>query len=183
MHNKYTLVKKTKEFLLDEINTFSKELIHFFNIDKLNACIFIYLEIEGKKIKTEKNKINYYKLALNDIKEEKKEIICEILENIQIKILIRIINKKEKIKQDKLLDIKENDIDKKREKIYTQYNGNINNNLDNNSAISIQDKIKFFNGDFIKNNIYKNENIPGKLKIPEIFLPHNNNDDKHKKDE
>ena len=168
---------------MDEINTFSKELIHFFNIDKLNAFIFIYLEIEGKKIKTEKNKINYYKLALNDIKEEKKEIICEILENIQIKILIRIINKKEKIKQDELLDIKENDIDKKREKIYTQFNGNINNNLDNASVISIQDKIKFFNGDYIKNNIYKNENIPGKLKIPEIFLPHNNNVDKHKKDE
>ena len=166
---------------MDEINTFSKELIHFFNIDKLNACIFIYLEIEGKKIKTEKNKINYYKLALNDIKEEKKEIICEILENIQIKILIRIINKKEKIKQDKLLDIKENDIDKKREKIYTQYNGNINNFESND--LSIKDKIKFFNGDFIKNNIYKNENIPGKLKIPEIFLPHKNNDDKHKKDE
>ena len=104
---------------MDEINTFNKELIHFFNIDKLNAYIYIYLEIEGKKIKSEKNKINYYKLTLNEIKDEKKEIICLILDNIELKILIRIINKKEKLKTDDL-DIKENTSNKKKSKnIYT----------------------------------------------------------------
>ena len=95
-HNKYTLIKKTKEFFLEEINTFNKELIHFFNIDKNNSSIFIYLEIEGKKIKQEKNKVNYYKLVLNEIKNEKKEIICSILEQIELKIFIRIINKKKR---------------------------------------------------------------------------------------
>ena len=43
-HNKYTLIKKTKEFFLEEINTFNKELIHFFNIDKNNSLIsFFYI--------------------------------------------------------------------------------------------------------------------------------------------
>ena len=173
-HNKYTLIKKTKEFFLEENNKFSKELIHFFNIDKINASIYIYLEIEGKKILQEKNKGKNYKLALNEIQNEKKEIICLIYENIELKIVIRIINKKEKLKSDEM-DIKEDNDMKKRSRIYTQYNG-INNNF-YNKGLSIQDRIKIFSGEFVKKKIYKNENIPGKLKIPEVFLQNNNKND------
>ena len=173
-HNKYTLIKKTKEFFLEENNKFSKELIHFFNIDKINASIYIYLEIEGKKILQEKNKGKNYKLALNQIQNEKKEIICLIYENIELKIVIRIINKKEKLKPDEM-DIKEDNDMKKRSRIYTQYNG-INNNF-YNKGLSIQDRIKIFSGEFVKKKIYKNENIPGKLKIPEVFLQNNNKND------
>ena len=173
-HNKYTLIKKTKEFFLEENNKFSKELIHFFNIDKINASIYIYLEIEGKKILQEKNKGKNYKLALNEIQNEKKEIICLIYENIELKIIIRIINKKEKLKPDEM-DIKEDNDMKKRSRIYTQYNG-INNNF-YNKGLSIQDRIKIFSGEFVKKKIYKNENIPGKLKIPEVFLQNNNKND------
>ena len=173
-HNKYTLIKKTKEFFLEENNKFSKELIHFFNIDKINASIYIYLEIEGKKILQEKNKGKNYKLALNEIQNEKKEIICLIYENIELKIVIRIINKKEKLKPDEM-DIKEDNDMKKRSRIYTQYNG-INNNF-YNKGLSIQDRIKIFSGEFVKKKIYKNENIPGKLKIPEVFLQNNNKND------
>ena len=173
-HNKYTLIKKTKEFFLEENNKFSKELIHFFNIDKINASIYICLEIEGKKILQEKNKGKNYKLALNEIQNEKKEIICLIYENIELKIIIRIINKKEKLKPDEM-DIKEDNDMKKRSRIYTQYNG-INNNF-YNKGLSIQDRIKIFSGEFVKKKIYKNENIPGKLKIPEVFLQNNNKND------
>ena len=173
-HNKYTLIKKTKEFFLEENNKFSKELIHFFNIDKINASIYIYLEIEGKKILQEKNKGKNYKLALNELQNEKKEIICLIYENIELKIVIRIINKKEKLKPDEM-DIKEDNDMKKRSRIYTQYNG-INNNF-YNKGLSIQDRIKIFSGEFVKKKIYKNENIPGKLKIPEVFLQNNNKND------
>ena len=173
-HNKYTLIKKTKEFFLEENNKFSKELIHFFNIDKINASIYIYLEIEGKKILQEKNKGKNYKLALNEIQNEKREIICLIYENIELKIVIRIINKKEKLKSDEM-DIKEDNDMKKRSRIYTQYNG-INNNF-YNKGLSIQDRIKIFSGEFVKKKIYKNENIPGKLKIPEVFLQNNNKND------
>ena len=173
-HNKYTLIKKTKEFFLEENNKFSKELIHFFNIDKINASIYIYLEIEGKKILQEKNKGKNYKLALNEIQNEKKEIICLIYENIELKIVIRIINKKEKLKSDEM-DIKEDNDIKKRSRIYTQYNG-INNNF-YKKGLSIQERIKIFSGEFVKKKIYKNENIPGKLKIPEVFLQNNNKND------
>ena len=173
-HNKYTLIKKTKEFFLEENNKFSKELIHFFNIDKINASIYIYLEIEGKKILQEKNKGKNYKLALNEIQNGKKEIICLIYENIELKIVIRIINKKEKLKSDEM-DIKEDNDMKKRSRIYTQYNG-INNNF-YKKGLSIQDRIKIFSGEFVKKKIYKNENIPGKLKIPEVFLQNNNKND------
>ena len=173
-HNKYTLIKKTKEFFLEENNKFSKELIHFFNIDKINASIYIYLEIEGKKILQEKNKGKNYKLLLNEIQNEKKEIICLIYENIELKIVIRIKNKKEKLKPDEM-DIKEDNDMKKRSRIYTQYNG-INNNF-YNKGLSIQDRIKIFSGEFAKKKIYKNENIPGKLKIPEVFLQNNNKND------
>ena len=41
-----------------------KEYIHFFNISKTQSSIYIFLEIEGKKIKPENNKENYYKLIL-----------------------------------------------------------------------------------------------------------------------
>ena len=173
-HNKYTLIKKTKEFFLEENNKFSKELIHFFNIDKINASIYICLEIEGKKILQEKNKGKNYQLALNEIQNEKREIICLIYENIELKIVIRIINKKEKLKPDEM-DIKGDNDMKKRSRIYTQYNG-INNNF-YNKGLSIQDRIKIFSGEFVKKKIYKNENIPGKLKIPEVFLQNNNKND------
>ena len=167
-HNKYTLIKKTREFFLEEINAFNKEIIHFFNIDKNNSSIFIYLEIEGKKIKQEKNKVNYFKLILNDIKNEKKEIICSILEQIELKIFIRIINKKkEKINLDDINKKDDNNI-KLRNCFYTNNNGCINFNK---AGLSIQDKIRIFSGEFIRRKIYRNENIPGKLKIPEIFLP------------
>ena len=178
-HNKYTLIKKTKEFFLEEINTFSNELIHFFNINKNNSSIFIYLEVEGKKIKSEQNNINYYKLVLKDIKNEKREIICLILEQIELKIFIRIINnnKKEKVKSNDISKTDDNNI-KNKNKSHTPLNG-----YSNGKSLSIQDKIRLFNGEFIKRKIYRNENIPGKIKIPEIFLPHNNDKENKTKED
>ena len=171
-HNKYTLIKKTREFFLEENKTFTKEYIHFFNISKAKSSIYIFLEIEGKKIKTENNKENYYKLILNEIKEKKKEITCLIVENVQLKILIRIINKTENDKINKININKEENSNTKIKNIFTsQYNG-FNNNF-NKPGLSFQDKIKIFNGEFIKKNIYKSQIIPGKLKIPEIFLQNN----------
>ena len=179
-HNKYTLIKKTKEFFLEEINTFSNELIHFFNINKNNSSIFIYLEVEGKKIKSEQNNINYYKLVLKDIKNVKREIICLILEQIELKIFIRIINnnKKEKIKSNDINKTDDNNI-KNKDKSHTPLNGYSNFV----KPLTIQDKIRLFNGEFIKRKIYRNENIPGKIKIPEIFLPHNNDKENKTKED
>jgi hypothetical protein len=183
-HNKYTLIKKTKEFFLEEINTFNNELIHFFNIGKNNSCIFIYLEFEGNKYKQENNQINYYKLLLNDIRNEKREIICSLFEQAEIKFLIRVIkNKKEKTIKFNDTNTNEDNNIKIRNRFYTQLNGISNFNT---PGLSFKDKIKIFNGEFIKKKIYRNENIPGKLKIPEIFLPKKNdkeNNVKKEKDE
>ena len=180
-HNKYTLIKKTREFFLDENKTFTKEYIHFFNISKTQSSIYIFLEIEGKKIKPENNKENYYKLILNEIKDEKKEITCLIVENVELKISIRIINKSEKNKINSInINKEENSNTKIRKRIFTQYNGC--NNF-NKPGLSIQDRIKIFNGEFIKKNIYKNQNIPGKLKIPEIFLQNSKQSDTSKEKE
>ena len=153
---------------MEEINTFNKELIHFFNINKNNSSIFIYLEIEGKKLKPEQNNINYYKLVLNDIRNEKREMICSMFEQVELKILIRIINnnKKEKIKLNDINKTDDNNI-KNKNPLSTPLNGNFSKSL------TIQDKIRIFNGEFIKRKIYRNENTPGKLKIPEIFLQQN----------
>ena len=136
-HNKYTLIKKSKEFLLQEINTFNKEIIHFFNIDSYNSSVFIYLEIDGKKVKTEKNKENYYKIVLNDVSREKKEKICLIVENVELKILIRIVNKMERKKFYTVY--KKDDTFKTRDRLYTQP---INTNNFNSPGISIKEKIK-----------------------------------------
>lgn len=78
------------------------------------------------------------------------------------------LNKKEKIKNKEI--IKE-DNNYKIRRVYTQYNG-YNNNF-NKPGLSIKERIKIFEGEFNKNKIYKNENIPGKLKIPDIFLESN----------
>ena len=89
------MTSKTKEFLLNEINTFKNELIHFFNIDSMSSSVYIYFEINGKKYKSDKTKQNYYKIMLNDIgiSDEKKEINCIIVDDIELKFLIRNINK------------------------------------------------------------------------------------------
>ena len=53
---------KTKEFQLNEETIFKNEIIHFFNINAMNSTIYIYLEIDGKKVKSEKSKKNFNKL-------------------------------------------------------------------------------------------------------------------------
>ena len=64
-------------------------------------------------------------------------------------------------------------------KLHTQLNGR----SDFSKSLTIQDKIRFFSGEFIKRKIYRNENIPGKLKIPEIFLPRNNDKENKTKED
>lgn len=131
--------------------------------------------IDGNKVKSDNNKENYYKMALNEISKEKTEKICSIVENIELKILIRIINKMERKKYGTVY--KKEDMVKARDRLYTQ--PIYCNNFDK-PGISIKEKIKIFNGEFIKKKIYRNQTIPGKLRIPSIFLPPNQ---KNKKDD
>ena len=155
---------------MNEINTFKNEVIHFFNIDSINSSIYIYIEIEGKKIQSESTKENYYKIILKDvgIKNEKKELNCKLFDNIELKILIRIINKygirKSSIFQNK--NIEEN-TGRKRE------NTQKTPSIFSQNGISIKEKIKIFSGEFINKQIFKNNVIPGKLKMPSLFRKKN----------
>ena len=155
---------------MNEINTFKNEVIHFFNIDSINSSIYIYIEIEGKKIQSESTKENYYKIILKDmgIKNEKKELNCKLFDNIELKILIRIINKygirKSSIFQNKNIEEKSG---RKRE------NTQKTPSIFSQNGISIKEKIKIFSGEFINKQIFKNNVIPGKLKMPSLFRKKN----------
>ena len=155
---------------MNEINTFKNEVIHFFNIDSINSSIYIYIEIEGKKLQSKSTKENYYKIILKDvgIKNEKKELNCKLFDNIELKILIRIINKygirKSSIFQNKNIEEKSG---RKRE------NTQKTPSIFSQNGISIKEKIKIFSGEFINKQIFKNNVIPGKLKMPSLFRKKN----------
>jgi hypothetical protein len=151
---------------LNEINTFKNEVVHFFNIDSINSSIYIYIEIEGKKIQSENTKENYYKIILKDVgtKSEKKELNCKLFDNIELKILIRIIKKfgirKSSIFENKIIE--EEKPGKKRGN--TQFAPS----LFSQNGISKKEKIKIFSGEFINKQIFNNNAIQGKLKMPSL---------------
>jgi hypothetical protein len=159
------MAAKTKEFQLAEETTFKNEIIHFFNIDAMNGTINIYLEIDGKKAKSEKSKINFHKLILKDIgmKSTKKEINFFIVEDVELKILIRIINKYKTFFRRKSrsfhLNVQEQNVNRTRKNSEKKII---------KSGMSIKDKIKLFSGEFIKRQ-NNNKVLPGRLIMPKIF--------------
>ena len=159
------MAAKTKEFQLAEETTFKNEIIHFFNIDAMNGTINIYLEIDGKKAKSEKSKINFHKLILKDIgmKSTKKEINFFIVEDVELKILIRIINKYKTFFRRKSRSFHIN--------VQEQNENRTRKNSEKKiikSGMSIKDKIKLFSGEFIKRQ-NNNKVLPGRLIMPKIF--------------
>ncbi len=88
------MISKTKDFQFNEETTFKNEIIHFFNIDAFESILYIYLEIERNRIKSEKTQKNYYKINLKEgsIQNIKKEINCIIIEDVELTIVIRVIS-------------------------------------------------------------------------------------------
>ena len=173
---------KTKEFQLNEENLFKNEIIHFFNIDAFNSIINIYLEVDGKRVDAEKSKKNYHKLILNklDAHNQKKEINCVIVEDAELKILIKIIRKYTRFFRKKSNTVQYRDLTKKK-----NYKGRKNSQpyiMGIDSRMSIKDRIKLFSGEFIRRQL-ENKIIPGRLKIPEVFLKGENKDKSKKKED
>ena len=138
----------------------------------MSSTLYIYLEIEGKKYKSDNSKQNYYKLILYDIGiiDKKKEINCSIVDNVELKFLIRNINKYARKKSNTIHKKDSNNIEiKGRERLYTQptQNGPILKNQ--NISPAIKEKIKIFSGEYIKKQLFNDKVIPGKLKIPSLF--------------
>ena len=162
------MTSKTKEFKLNEIIEFENEQIHFFNINPFNSSIFISLEIDGKKIK-----LNYSdKLILKDIyiKNETEEINYKIIDEMELKMDFKIINKFNK------KDIFESFQNKMRESKLKWNQKKLNEGMAFGTGISIKDRIKMFSGgdQTKKQNITSNLK-PGKLKMPSVFQNSNKN--------
>jgi hypothetical protein len=176
------LTIKTKEFQLNEENLFKNEIIHFFNIDAFNSIINIYLEVDGKRIKAEKSKKNFHELDLSEIEanNKKQEINCVIIEDAELKILVKIIRKYSRFfrkKSSKIIQYR-----KKAKKVKNKEKKNTQPPIKGiEPEISFKEKIKIFSGEFIRKQ-KENKILPGRLKIPEIFLQ-GENTKKSKKEE
>ena len=171
------MTAKTKDFQLNEEKIFKNEIINFFNVDADNSSLYIYLEINGKKIKSEKTN-KFYKLLLNElkVKNTKKEFNFLILEDVELKILIKIITK-----YTRYFKKKSKSFYKKPEEKKVNERKNVSPEIKSIKAgMSIKDKIKLFSGELIKKHIYNlNNKLPGKLIMPKIFQM--DNDDNKKK--
>ena len=170
-YKNYNLTIKTKEFQLNEENTFKNEIIHFFNIDAFNSTINIYLEVDGKRVKSEKSKKYFHKMILSDLEvnNKKQEINCVIVEDAELKILVKIIRKytrffrkKSKTVRFKTEERKKDNKGRGRKNTQPPIKGIV-------PGMSIKERIKIFSGEFIKKQ-QENKIIPGRLKIPEVFL-------------
>jgi len=169
------LTIKIREFQLNEQNLFKNEIIHFFNIDAFTSIINIYLEIDGKRIKAEKSKKNFHKLILNELEanNQKKEINCIIVEDVELKILIKIISKYKRFFRKKSNSVQYINEIKGRNNKGRKISQIPIEGVD--LRMSIKDRIKIFSGEFIKRQL-ENRIIPGRLKIPEVFLQRENAD-------
>ena len=141
----------------------------------MNSTLYVYLEIDGKKVKSENSKQNCYKLLLNDIgiRNDKKEINCIIVDKVEFKFLIRNINKYARRKSNTIHKKDSQDLGM-RKRLFTQA---APPSTQNKQGVfispSIKDKIKIFSGEFIRKQIYKTKDIPGKLKMPSLFQKEN----------
>ena len=147
----------------------------------MNSTLYVYLEIDGKKVKSENSKQNCYKLLLNDIgiRNDKKEINCIIVDNVEFKFSIRNINKYARKKSNTIHKKDSQDLGM-RKRLFTQA---APPSTQNKQGIfispSIKDKIKIFSGEYIRKENKINV-IPGKLKIPALFQKDSLNSDRKK---
>jgi hypothetical protein len=167
------MFSKTKEFEFSEETKFKNELIHFFNIDAVDSVLYIYLEIEGNRIKSEKNEKYCYKLNLKDesIQNNKKEINCLIIEDVELSFVIRIISnyikffkKRSRSFHKKIEERAKRSKNRKRTMPTIFFEPGMN----------IKEKIKLFSGGEMQKGNIQDKNIPGKLMIPKIFQYVNN---------
>ena len=159
------MTAKTKDFQLSEETNFKHTIIHFYNIDAYNSSFYIYLEIDGKKIKSNLPKNKIYELSLKDLKKNfKKEFNLHILEDIELKIQIKIITKYTRYFKKKSKSFYKKPEDKK-----IKERKNVSPDLKSfENGTSIKDRVKLFSGEIIKKQI-THANKPGKLIMPKIF--------------
>ena len=108
-------------------------------------------------------------MILSDMDEQnkKKEVNCIIVEDAELKILVRIIRKYTRFfrKKSNTVHYKAKErkrIGRGRKNSQPPIKGIV-------PGLSIKERIKIFSGEFIKKQL-ANKILPGRLKIPEVFL-------------
>jgi hypothetical protein len=98
---------------------------------------------------------------------QKKEVNCIIVEDAELKILVKIIRKYTRFfrKKSKTFHYKAEER-KRSNKARKNSQPSIEGIL---TGLSIKERIKIFSGEFIKKQ-EENKIIPGRLKIPEVFI-------------
>jgi hypothetical protein len=108
-------------------------------------------------------------MVLSDLEahNKKKEVNCIIVEDAELKILVKIIRKYTRFfrKKSKTFHYKAEER-KRSNKARKNSQPSIEGIL---TGLSIKERIKIFSGEFIKKQI-ENKILPGRLKIPEVFL-------------
>ena len=128
----------------------------------MNYIINIYLLIEDKKIKSniKCNKLILKEIGLNN---EKKEMNCQIYDNVELKLLIRNINKYGR-KKSNTIHKKNSQGFSNRSRLYSQPASN-----KPGMVALMKEKIKYFAGEYIKKQIYKTKVIPEQIEKPSLF--------------
>jgi hypothetical protein len=108
-------------------------------------------------------------MVLSDLEahNKKKEVNCIIVEDAELKILVKIIRKYARFfrKKSNTVHYKTNERKKTgrgRKNTQPPIKGI-------EPGLSIKERIKIFSGEFIKRQL-ENKILPGRLKIPEVFL-------------
>jgi hypothetical protein len=108
-------------------------------------------------------------MVLSDLEahNKKKEVNCIIVEDAELKILVKIIRKYTRFfrKKSNTVHYKTNERKKTgrgRKNTQPPIKGI-------EPGLSIKERIKIFSGEFIKRQL-ENKILPGRLKIPEVFL-------------
>ncbi len=102
-----------------------------------------------------------------DEHNKKKEVNCIIVEDAELKILVRIIRK-----YTRFFRKKSNTVHYKTQERKKTGRGRKNTQPPIKGIVpglSIKERIKIFSGEFIKKQL-ENKILPGRLKIPEVFL-------------
>ena len=139
----------------------------------MSSSVYIYLEICGKKYKSDNTKQNFYKVILNNIgiSDEKKEINCIIVDNIEFKFLIRNINKGTRKKSNTIHKKSSKSLTARKKVPKKPFPPSFKQGVFSKQGISpsIRDKIKIFSGETFRKKVFKNKVFPGKIKIPSLF--------------
>ena len=133
----YEAKKKAKKNI--NMDNITKNIKNSENINNINyPKEKIVYNFQGQRIKSEKSKENFYKFVLKNVGiiNEKKEINCIIVDNVELKFLVKIINKYKRKKSKTLY--------KKGEKEETKRVRGFSQPQSSQPGMSIQDKIKFY---------------------------------------